>query len=162
MVSRWSSSSTAAFADPVSEPAVGALQSSHRRQRRVIVRKAALATVAVATALVFPVAAGAGSVHLEQHVLSKSNVQVSIVVRGPAAFHVLLRTRTIGRTQLFLIGKNAPKGGPLMDTSTMQCDGAAGSYYCEGSYEPLPAGTYTFKVVRKSGPATNIELTVTW
>jgi hypothetical protein len=126
------------------------------------VRKAALATVAVAAALVFPVAAGAGSVHLEQRVLSGSNVQVSIVVRSPAAFHVLLRTRTQGRTQLFLLGKKAPKGGPLIDTATTMCDGAAGSYYCQGSYEALPPGNYTFKVVRKGGPAANIELTVSW
>ena len=125
-------------------------------------RKAALATVAVAAALVFPVAAGAGSVHLEQHILSGSNVQVTIVVRKAASFHVLLRTRTTGRTQLFLIGKKAPKGGPLIDTATTMCDGAAGSFYCQGSYEALPAGVYTFKVVRKSGSATSIELTVSW
>ena len=125
-------------------------------------RKAALVAIAVAAALVFPIAAGAGSVHLEQHILSGSNVHVAIVVRKPASFHVLLRTRTTGRTQLFLIGKNAPSGGPLMDTSTMHCDGAAGSYYCSGSFEALPPGNYTFKVVRKSGPATTIELTVSW
>lgn len=125
-------------------------------------RRSALAVLALAAALAVPAAAGAGSVHLEQHVLSGSNVQVSIVVRKAASFHVLMRTRTIGRTQLFLIGKNAPKGGALLDTKTMHCDGAAGSYYCSGSFEPLPAGVYTFKVVRKSGPATTIELTVSW
>jgi len=116
----------------------------------------------VVAALAVPAAVGAGTVHLEQHVLSGSNVQVSVVVRRPASFHVLLRTRTSGRTQLFLLGKHAPRGGPLLDTRTMRCDGAAGSYYCSGAYEPLPPGVYTFRVVRKSGPATSIELTVSW
>ena len=125
-------------------------------------RKPALAVLVLAAALAVPAAAGAGSVHLEQRILTGSNVQVSIVVRTPAAFHVLMRTRTIGRTQLFLLGKKAPKGGPLLDTATMHCDGAAGSYYCSGSYEALPPGAYAFKVVRKSGPSTNIELTVSW
>ena len=89
-------------------------------------------------------------------------MQVSVVVRKAASFSVLLRTRTIGRTQLFLIGTHAPKGGPLLDTATTRCDGAAGSYYCKGSFEPLPAGTYTFRVVRPSGFGTHIELTVRW
>ena len=36
------------------------------------------------------------------------------------------------------LGKHAPTGGPLIDTATTACDGAAGSFYCKGSYEPLP------------------------
>lgn len=126
-------------------------------------RKPLLALAVAATAmLTLPAAAGAGSVHLEQHVLSGSHVRVTIVVRRPASFSVLLRTRTQGRTQLFLLGRNAPTGGALIDTATAACEGAAGSFYCRGSFEPLPAGTYTFKVVRKSGPSTPIELTVRW
>jgi hypothetical protein len=125
-------------------------------------RTTALAALALAIALVFPVAAGAGSVHLEQHVLSGSNVQVTIVVRKAASFSIRLRTRTTGRTQLFLLGKKAPKGGPLMDTANMACEGAAGSFYCSSAFEPLPPGVYTFKVVRKNGPAANIELSVRW
>jgi hypothetical protein len=125
-------------------------------------RTTALAALALATALVFPVAAGAGSVHLEQHVLSGSNVQVTIVVRKAASFRITVRTPTTGRTQLFLLGKKAPKGGPLMDTPHAGCEGAAGSFYCSSAFEPLPPGVYTFKVVRKSGPAANIELTVRW
>ena len=115
-----------------------------------------------AVALSIPVVALAASVHLKQHVLTGSSVQVSVVVRKPASFSVLLRTRTTGRTQLFLLGRKAPKGGPLIDTKTSACEGAAGSYYCKGSYEPLPPGVYTFRVVRKAGPSTNIELTVRW
>ena len=89
-------------------------------------------------------------------------MQVSVVVRKAASFSVLLRTRTVGRTHLFVIGRKAPKGGPLLDTATTACEGAAGSYYCKGSFEPLPPGTYTFRVARPSGFGTHIELTVSW
>jgi hypothetical protein len=123
---------------------------------------AATALVVSALALAVPGAASAGSVHLEQFVSTGGTVQVSVVVRKAASFSVLLRTRTIGRTQLFLFGRRAPKGGPLLDTATTACEGAAGSYYCKGSFEPLPAGTYTFRVVRPSGFGTHIELTVRW
>ena len=125
-------------------------------------RPAALALLAAALTLVLPAAAAAGSVHLEQHVVSGSSVQVTIVVRKPASFSVLLRTRTQGRTQLVLLGKHAPTGGPLIDTATTACEGAAGSFYCSGSYEPLPPGTYTFSVRRRAGGGTNVELTVRW
>jgi hypothetical protein len=125
-------------------------------------RPAAAAVVVSALALVLPAAARAGSVHLEQFATTGNSVQVSVVVRKSASFSVLLRTRTIGRTQLVLLGKHAPTGGPLIDTATSHCDGAAGSYYCKGSFEPLPPGTYTFRVVRRSGFGTHIELTVSW
>jgi hypothetical protein len=128
-------------------------------------RPAATATaIAVVSALAFilPAAASAGSVRLEQFVTTGSSVQVSVVVRKAASFSLLLRTRTAGRTQLVLLGKRAPKGGPLIDTATTACDGAAGSFYCKGSFEPLPPGTYTFRVVRRSGFGTHVELTVSW
>ena len=118
--------------------------------------------IAAAFALLLPGTASAGSVNLQQHVSPSGSVQVTIVVRKAASFSVLLRTRTQGRTQLFLLGKNAPKGGALIDTATTACEGAAGSFYCRGSYEPLPAGSYTFRVVRKSGAGVNVELTVKW
>ncbi len=123
---------------------------------------AAVAAVASVAALALPAAASAGTVRLEQFVTTGGSVQVSVVVRKPASFSVLLRTRTIGRTQLVLLGKHAPRGGPLLDTATTRCDGAAGSYYCTGSYEPLPPGTYTFRVRRPSGFGTHVELTVRW
>jgi hypothetical protein len=127
-------------------------------------RRPAATAVAVVSclALAVPAVASAGSVHLEQFVTTGSAVQVSVVVRKSASFSVLLRTRTIGRTQLVLLGKHAPTGGPVIDTATTHCDGAAGSYYCKGSFEPLPPGTYTFRVVRRSGFGTHVELTVTW
>jgi hypothetical protein len=123
---------------------------------------AAVAAVASVAALALPATASAGTVRLEQFVTTGGAVQVSVVVRKPASFSVLLRTRTIGRTQLVLLGKYAPQGGPLLDTATTRCDGAAGSYYCSGSYEPLPPGTYTFRVRRPSGFGTHVELTVRW
>jgi hypothetical protein len=126
-------------------------------------RFAAVSAVTVTALVLFlPGAASAGSVHLEQHVLSGSSVQVTIVVRKPASFSILLRTRTHGHTQLVLLGKHAPTGGPLIDTATTACEGAAGSFYCSGSYEPLPPGTYTFRVRRPSGGGTTIELTLRW
>jgi hypothetical protein len=125
-------------------------------------RRPAAATAVVAFALALPGAASAGSVHLEQFVTTGKSVQVSVVVRKAASFSVLLRTRTVGRTQLFLIGKHAPRGGPLLDTATTRCEGAAGSFYCKGSFEPLPPGVYTFRVVRPSGVGTHVELTVGW
>jgi len=89
-------------------------------------------------------------------------VSVTVHTSGPAAFRVLLRARTTGRTQLFLTGALAPKGGALIDTRTAACDGTAGSYYCKASYEALPAGTYTWRIVRLSGPKETVTLTVRW
>ena len=123
----------------------------------------AVAFVALA-AFAFPAVAGAGKVYLDYSVPKVGSTQVTINVRKPAAFKVLLRTSTQGRTKLFLLGKHAPKGGALIDTKTYACEGAAGSFYCKGSYESLPAGTYTFKVVHSgTGPqSVHIELTVRW
>ena len=87
---------------------------------------------------------------------------VSVTVRAPAAFRVVLRTSTQGRTRLYLLGKTAPKGGPLIDTKTYGCQGAAGSFYCQGGYEALPKGTYTFRVKRDGGGPTHVQLTVRW
>ena len=125
-------------------------------------RAALLAVLPCVFALALPAIGHAGLVHLEQYVGTGSSVQVSVVVRRPASFSVLLRTRTIGRTRLRLLGEHAPKGGPLIDTKTTACDGAAGSYYCQASFEPLPPGIYTFRIVRRSGFSTTVELTVRW
>ena len=44
------------------------------------------------------------------------------------------------------------------------CEGAAGSFYCRSAFEPLPAGTYTFKVVfaGTTPQLANVVLTVRW
>lgn len=115
-----------------------------------------LALVAAVTAL------AVANVTYNDSVSVGKPVSVTVRTYGPAAFKVLLRVQTIGRTQLFLVGKHAPKGGALIDTKTHACDGAAGSYYCKGSYEALPAGTYTWRIVRVSGPKENTTLTVRW
>ena len=138
------------------------MTSSERRTVPRVRRLLLLAVASGACVLALPGMGLAGSVHLEQYVASGSSVQVGVVVRKHASFSVLLRTRTVGRTQLRLLGAHAPKGGPLIDTSTTRCEGAAGSWYCKARYEPLPPGTYVFRVVRNSGFGTNIELTVSW
>jgi hypothetical protein len=113
----------------------------------------------------FPALARAGKVVYTDRLPRNGSRQVSVTVKKPAAFRILMRTSTQGRTRLYLLGAHAPKGGPLIDTKTYHCDGAAGSWYCKGSYEPLPRGTYTFRVVFASSAPTNpggLELTVNW
>jgi hypothetical protein len=115
-------------------------------------------------ALVIPAVAGAGRIVLQDTMPRVSSTQVSVTVRKAAGFRIVMRTSTQGRTRLYLLGKHAPKGGALIDTKTYACDGAAGSYICKGAYEPLPPGTYAFRVVfggTTPQPA-NLELTVRW
>ena len=81
--------------------------------------------------------AGTGKLFFEHTIPSGKSTAVSVTTQKSAAFRVLLRVPTAGRAKLFLLGKKAPKGGPLIDTKTYACEGAAGSYYCKGSYEPL-------------------------
>ena len=113
-------------------------------------------------------ASGPAKVYFEDTVPSGSSSSVTIQTHRAAAFKVLLRVPTAGRAKLFLVGKTAPKGGALIDTKTYACDGAAGSFYCKGSYEPLPKGTYSWRVTwvstPKRGPRmpAHVELTVRW
>jgi hypothetical protein len=127
-------------------------------------RIALLTALVAAVALVTAATGSAGTVHYQNVIGSKGTAQMAVKVFKPASFHVLLRTSTHGRTRLYLEGPTAPGGGPLIDTSTTSCEGAAGSFYCEGSYEPLPRGVYTFRVeYRGTTPETaGIELTVRW
>ena len=93
---------------------------------------------------------------------------MTITAHRPPSFSVLLRVPTAGRAKLYLLGKRAPKGGPLIDTKTTGegsgCEGAAGSFYCKASYESLPAGTYTWKITWVGTPRkpAHVELTVRW
>jgi hypothetical protein len=128
-----------------------------------------LAVLLVALAVpVTALASGPAKVYFEDTVPSGSSSSVTIQTHRAAAFKVLLRVPTAGRAKLFLIGKTAPKGGALIDTKTYACDGAAGSFYCKGSYEPLPKGTYTWRItwvsMQKHGPKmpAHVELTVRW
>src|SRR5262245_6666997 len=122
--------------------------------------KRLLFTAAAILAVLLPAAAIAANVTYNDSVAIGKPVSVTITTHKAASFKVLLRVSTQGRTQLFLTGKHAPIGGPLIDTKTFSCDGAAGSFYCKASYEPLPAGTYTWRIVRKAGAKEPVTLTL--
>jgi hypothetical protein len=124
-----------------------------------------LAAAAVILGLAVPTAlAAGGKVFFEDTVPSGKASSVTITTHRAPSFKVLLRVPTAGRAKLYLLGKQAPKGGPLIDTKTFGCDGAAGSFYCKASYEPLPAGTYTWKIAWVGTPKkpAHVELTVRW
>ena len=134
--------------------------------RKLLVVAAGIATLALPTVAL---AVGPAKVFFEDSVPSGSSSSVTIVTHHPAAFRVLLRVPTAGKAKLFLLGKKAPKGGPLIATSNTSptegaCSGAAGSFYCKGSYEPLPKGTYTWRItwVGKPPNPAHVELTVRW
>jgi len=128
-------------------------------------RVSGVVVAAVMVVASFPALARAGKVYYADTLPRNGSRQVSVKVAKPAAFRVLLRTSTQGRTRVYLLGAHAPKGGPLIDTKTYHCDGAAGSWYCKGSYETLPAATYTFRVVFATSAPPNpggLELTINW
>src|ERR671937_357692 len=121
-------------------------------ERRAAVRSVC-ALLATTVGLAFPVVAlcAGGKVFFEDAVPSGSSSSVAITTHRAASFKVLLRVPTAGRAKLFLLGKHAPKGGPLIQTSNTSanssgCQGAAGSFYCKASFEPLPKGTYTWRI----------------
>ena len=125
-------------------------------------RKLAAMSAPVLVLAVAATAMAAADVTYNDSVRVGKPVSITVRTYRPTAFKVLLRVQTQGRTQLFLTGKNAPKGGALIDTKTYACEGAAGSYYCKASYDALPAGTYTWRIVRVSGPKEVTTLTVRW
>ena len=134
-------------------------------------RKLILVAAALSVALVpaGALAATKARVFFEDSIPSGKTSSVSIVTHRPASFRVLLRVPTAGRARLFLLGRHAPRGGPLIHTSNTSpnssgCQGAAGSFYCHASFEPLPRGTYTWRIAwvgRPRAPA-HVELTVRW
>ena len=126
--------------------------------KRTIVLAAALALATAATSQ----AAGPRKLFYEDTLPAHRAGTISLTVRGPAAFRIVLRTSTQGRTRLYLLGKTAPKGGPLIDTKTYNCEGAAGSFYCQGAFEALPKGTYTFRIRRDGAAPTHVQLTIRW
>ena len=114
-------------------------------------------------AIAIPAAAlAAGKVFFEDTVPAGKSSSVTIKTHKAPAFRVVFRVPTQGRAKLFLLGKTAPKGGPLMDTKTYACEGAAGSFYCRGSYERLPAGMYTWRISWSGRDPAHVELTVRW
>jgi hypothetical protein len=125
-------------------------------------RRAAVA-VSLALVLALPAVAHAkGRLFFEDTVPRGGASSVRITTHGPASFRVVLRVPTQGRAKLFLTGRNAPGGGPLIDTKSYDCEGAAGSFYCRASYEPLPKGTYTWRIAWTGRRAAHVELNVRW
>jgi hypothetical protein len=123
----------------------------------------AASPIVAALALAIPVAAHAkGKVFFEDTIPAGKSASVTFTVQKAASFRVVLRVPTQGRAKLFLTGKTAPKGGPLIDTKTHACEGAAGSFYCRASYEPLPKGTYTWRIAWTGKMPAHVELTVRW
>ena len=124
--------------------------------------RVALAAV-IAAALALPASALAkGRIFFDGTIPAGKTSVVSLTVHSPASFKVLLRVPTQGRARLFLRGKAAPKVGPLIDTKTHSCQGAAGSFYCRAAYEPLPKGRYTWRISWTGKKPAHAELTVRW
>jgi hypothetical protein len=128
----------------------------------VTLRRVAVLVLAGLAFAVPAVAHAKGKLFFEDTVPSGKSTFVEISTHRAAAFMVVLRVPTQGRAKLFLTGKTAPKGGPLIDTKTYDCEGAAGSFYCRGAYEPLPRGRYTWRIAWTGPKAAHVELTVRW
>ena len=124
--------------------------------------RVAVLVVAVLPALLLARGASAAKVVYHETVSEAKPVQVTFTARKAASFSVVLRVPTSGRTRLYLLGKTAPKGGPLIDTKTYACQGAGGSFTCKGAYDPLPQGTYTFRIVWNGQAAAAVALTAKW
>lgn len=117
----------------------------------------------VVTAIALTCSAGAASrLSYEDTVRDGESTSFRILVRRPAAFSINLKAPTAGRTRLFLEGSNAPQGGPLMDTKTTDCEGAAGTLSCSRAYQALPKGAYTFRMKFTGGEKARLRLVVRW
>jgi hypothetical protein len=125
---------------------------------RVLFTAAALALALAATAAAAP----AAKLSYGDVVLPGKSLSLTLTTQQSTAFRVVLRVPTQGRAQLHLGGPNAPRGGPLIDTKSYRCEGAAGTFYCKAAYEPLPAGTYRWRVRWIGRSAAYLSLTVRW
>jgi hypothetical protein len=127
------------------------------------VARVALAVVVVVSLALPAVGSAKGArVYFEDTIPRGRSSSVTITTHRAASFRIVLRVPTQGRAKLFLTGKNAPSGGPLIDTKTYACEGAAGSFYCRAAYEPLPKGTYTWRIAWTGPMPAHVELTVRW
>ena len=120
--------------------------------------------VALAAALVVSSAgaAPAAKISFADVVQPGRSLSLSVSTHAAESFGVILRVPRQGRAQLFLTGRNAPRGGPLMDTRTYACKRTARSRFCRATYEPLPRGVYRWRVRWLGFDPANIELTVRW
>ena len=125
-------------------------------------RTLVLLAVAVAAFAIPATALAKGKLFLEDTVPAGKSSSVTITTHRTASFRVVLRVPTQGRAQLFLTGKAVRKSRLLIDVKTYGCEGAAGSSYCRGAYEPLPKGTYTWRVRWLGKTPAHVELTVRW
>jgi hypothetical protein len=121
-----------------------------------------LAMVVAVVAFPATILAQGSRVTFEDNVRPGKSTWVEIKTHKRASFRVVLRVPTQGRAQLFLSGKTAPRGGPLIDTKTYACEGAAGSFYCRAAYEPLPKGTYRWRIRWLGRQRAHVRLTVRW
>jgi hypothetical protein len=112
--------------------------------------------------LISATAAAASKLVFEDKIKAGTASSVSVTTTRAAAFRVTLKAPTALRTRLFLSGKSAPRGGALIDTKTTACEGAAGSFICRSSLEPLHKGTYKFRILVSGSGAANVALTVRW
>jgi hypothetical protein len=136
---------------------------THADRRLAAVRRIAmLAATTMAVALPAAVGAQGSKLFFEDTVRPGKSTWVEISTHRRAAFRVVLRVPTQGRAKLFLEGRTAPRGGPLIDTKTYSCEGAAGSFYCRGAYEPLPKGNYRWRIRWLGTSSAHVELTVRW
>ena len=99
---------------------------------------------------------------LEDTIPRGRSSSLTVTTQREASFKIVLRVPTQGRAKLFLTGGNAPKGGPLIDTKTYDCEGAAGSFYCRAAYDPLPKATYTFRISWVGKAPARVKLIVRW
>lgn len=121
-----------------------------------------LAVIASLLALAVPaVALANGKVSFEHMIPSGKSSSVTFSVHQGALFRVVLRVPTRGRAKLFLTGKSVPKGA-LIDTKTHDCEGAAGSLTCRLNYDPLPPGTYTWRISWTGPKAAYVVLRLRW
>jgi hypothetical protein len=127
--------------------------------RRLVLLALAVAVIAFPAAVL---AAQQSRVTFEDNVRPGTSTWVEVKTHKRASFRVVLRVPTQGRAQLFLSGKTAPRGGPLIDTKTYACEGAAGSFYCRAAYEPLPKGTYRWRIRWLGRQRAHVQLTVRW
>ena len=123
--------------------------------RRALVLATVVALAAVSTA-------GAASITFRDTVPTGESRSITVSAQSRIAFEVVLRVPATGRTQLFLQGRRAPRGGPLIDTRTYRCPRTGAFRICRARYEALPPGTYTWRARRVAGPAGPIVLTVRW
>jgi len=125
---------------------------------RALVLVAALAAALAASAGAAPTA----KLAFADVVRPGKSLSLSLETRQATAFRVVLRVPTRGRAQLFLGGRRAPRGGPLIDTRTYRCKRAAGTAYCSAAYEPLPKGLYRWRVRWLGDEPARVALTVRW